>query len=82
MEKKNKIIKKEEIDSLFKEEQKNEKQKENVNMFTAGLSYEKIDQNKYNKALTNFNHLFGKDLNKSNNKKKVKWNKNMMILYV
>jgi len=39
-------------------------------MFTAGLSYEKIDQNKYNKALTNFNHLFGKDLNKSNNNKK------------
>ena len=70
LEKKNKIIKKEEIDSLFKEEQKNEKQKENVNMFTAGLSYEKIDQNKYNKALTNFNHLFGKDLNKSNNNKK------------
>ena len=30
-----------------KEEQKNEKQTENVNMFTAGLSYEKIDQNKY-----------------------------------
>ena len=78
MEKKNKKLDKEELEAVLNREksekekkiEKNENKKENVNIFTAGLSYEKIDQNKYNKALTNFNHLFGKDLNKINNNKK------------
>ena len=76
LEKKNKVLKKEELDFILneennnKEKKKEEKKKENINIFTAGLSYEKIDHNKYNKALTNFNHLFGKDLNKGNNNKK------------
>ena len=76
LEKKNKVLKKEELDFVLNEEKNNkekkkeEKKKENINIFTAGLSYEKIDHNKYNKALTNFNHLFGKDLNKGNNNKK------------
>ena len=78
LEKKNKKLIKEELEIVFNKEKndkekklnKNEDKKENINIFTAGLSYEKIDQNKYNKALTNFNHLFGKDLNKINNNKK------------
>jgi len=78
MEKKNKKLDKEELEAVLNREksekekkiEKNENKKENVNIFTAGLSYDKIDQNKYNKALTNFNHLFGKDLNKINNNKK------------
>ena len=78
MEKKNKKLVKEELEEVLgkgkndkeKKIDKSENRKENVNIFTAGLSYEKIDQNKYNKALTNFNHLFGKDLNKINNNKK------------
>ena len=78
LEKKNKKLVIEELESVINREKndkekkmsKNENKKENVNIFTAGLSYEKIDQNKYNKALTNFNHLFGKDLNKINNNKK------------
>ena len=41
----------------------------NINMFTEGLSYEKIDHNKYNKALSNLNNLFTKDLNKVNQTK-------------
>lgn len=74
LEKKNKVLKKEELDLVLnkennKEKKKEEKNKENINIFTAGLSYEKIDHNKYNKALTNFNHLLGKDWNKGNNKK-------------
>ena len=43
----------------------------NVNMFTEGISYEKIDHNKYNKALSNLNYLFAKDKTKNNNQKKV-----------
>ena len=78
MEKKNKKLVKEELEEVLgkgkndkeKKIDKSENRKENVNIFTAGLSYEKIDQNKYNKALTNFNHLFGKDLNKINNNRK------------
>lgn len=45
------------------------KKSTSINMFTEGLSYEKIDHNKYNKALSNFNNLFTKDLNKNNHKK-------------
>ena len=41
----------------------------NINIFTEGLSYEKIDHNKYNKALSNLNNLFTKDLNKANQTK-------------
>ena len=67
LEKKNKKLTKGDFETVFN---KNETKKDNINIFTAGLSYEKIDQNKYNKALTNFNHLFGKDLNKINNNKK------------
>ena len=52
-----------------KPEQGQIKKESNVNMFTEGLSYEKIDHNKYNKALSNFNFLFTKDLNKNNQKK-------------
>ena len=73
LEKKTKILDKEELDFVLnknKEIKKEDKKKENINIYTAGLSYEKIDQNKYNKDLTNFNHLFGKDLNKRNNNKK------------
>ena len=44
--------------------------KSNVKMFTEGISYEKIDHNKYNKALSNFNFLFAKE-NKKNNQKKL-----------
>ena len=40
-------------------------------MFTEGISYEKIDHNKYNKALSNFNFLFAKNQTKNNNQKKV-----------
>ena len=43
--------------------------KSNVKMFTEGISYEKIDHNKYNKALSNFNFLFAKENNKNNQKK-------------
>ena len=50
-------------------EQAQIKKESNVNMFTEGLSYEKIDHNKYNKALSNFNFLFTKDINKNNQKK-------------
>ena len=74
LEKKNKKLNKEELEDILNqkidETPKKEKGKEKENIFTAGLSYEKIDQNKYNKALTNFNHLFGKDLNKINNNRK------------
>ena len=75
LEKKNKVLKKEELDFILnenknKEMKKEEKKKENINIYTSGLSYEKIDHNKYNKALTNFNHLLGKDWNKGNNNKK------------
>jgi len=74
LEKKNKKMKKEELEEILNNKNydspKKEKGKEKENIFTAGLSYEKIDQNKYNKALTNFNHLFGKDLNKINNNRK------------
>ena len=89
LEKKNKKLVKEEVETVLNREKKkkekktykNENKKENENIFTAGLSYEKIDQNKYNKALTNFNHLFGKDLNKINNNKKgvEKKDKNVQI---
>ena len=41
----------------------------NINIFTEGLSYEKIDHKKYNKALSNLNNLFTKDLNKTNQTK-------------
>jgi len=72
LEKKNKKMKKEELEDILnnKIDETPKKEKEKENIFTAGLSYEKIDQNKYNKALTNFNHLFGKDLNKINNNRK------------
>ena len=74
LEKKNKKMNKEELEEILNnktyDSPKKEKGKEKENIFTAGLSYEKIDQNKYNKALTNFNHLFGKDLNKINNNRK------------
>ena len=74
LEKKNKKMNKEELEEILNNKNydspKKEKGKEKENIFTAGLSYEKIDQNKYNKALTNFNHLFGKDLNKINNNRK------------
>ena len=101
LEKKNKIIGKEEIEVVFgrdEEELKkkefqhqkytqkleinsispnlniakssNQKKNSNINIFTEGISFEKIDQNKYNKALSNFNFLFTKDLNKKNNQKK------------
>ena len=74
LEKKNKKMNKEELEEIINNKNydspKKEKGKEKENIFTAGLSYEKIDQNKYNKALTNFNHLFGKDLNKINNNRK------------
>ena len=66
---------------LIKQQASNSKTKETnpqkkdstIKMFTEGLSYEKIDHNKYNKALSNFNNLFTKDLNKNknNNQKKV-----------
>ena len=52
-----------------KPEQNQVKKESNINMFTEGLSYEKIDHDKYNKALSNFNFLFTKDLNKNNQKK-------------
>ena len=42
-----------------------QKKDSNINIFTEGISYEKIDQKKYNKALSNFNKLFTKDLNKT-----------------
>ena len=74
LEKKNKKMNKEELEEILNNKNydspKKEKGKDKENIFTAGLSYEKIDQNKYNKALTNFNHLFGKDLNKINNNRK------------
>ena len=99
IEKRTKIMKKEEIDALFSKDQEGSKRKESsqkicqnkplkqqtsnsnkvenktqketsINIFTEGISYEKIDHNKYKQALTNFNHLFGKDLNKINKNKK------------
>lgn len=100
LEKRNKIIEKEELEIIFahdiedlkkkesiqkkytqsllikpqspnpqKKESITQKKDSNINMFTEGLSYEKIDHNKYNKALSNFNNLFTKDLNKNNIKK-------------
>ena len=48
---------------------KTSKKGTNINIFTKGLSYEKIDHNKYNKALSNLNNLFTKDLNKANQTK-------------
>ena len=93
LEKRNKIIEKEELEIIFahdiedlkkkesiqkkytqsllikpqspnpqKKESITQKKDSNINMFTEGLSYEKIDHNKYNKALSNFNNLFTKDL--------------------
>ena len=68
-----------------KPEQNQVKKESNINMFTEGLSYEKIDHDKYNKALSNFNFLFTKDLNKNNQKKiekpkkKVKIQKNIYL---
>ena len=71
LEKKNKKLTKEDINLLFNNKDKEKNNKENINMFTEGLSYENIDHNKYKKALNNFNNLFGRDLNKSNNNKKI-----------
>ena len=68
LEKKNKSLKKEELDLILKEEKDKEKKKD-INVYTAGLTYDKIDHNTYNKTLTNLNHLLGKDWNKRNNKK-------------
>ena len=68
LEKKNKALKKEELDLILKEEKDKEKKKD-INVYTAGLTYDKIDHNTYNKTLTNLNHLLGKDWNKRNNKK-------------
>ena len=49
----------------------NKTQKEaSINMFTEGISYEKIDHNKYNNLLSNFNFLLPKDSNKNINQKK------------
>lgn len=101
LEKRNKIIEKEELETIFARDEEDPKKKEsqhpkytqklesnfpspnlniaksstqkknsNINIFTEGISFEKIDQNKYNKALSNFNFLFTKDLNKKNNQKK------------
>ena len=49
----------------------NKTQKEtSINIFTEGISYEKIDHNKYNNLLTNFNFLLPKSSNKNINQKK------------
>ena len=55
---------------LSQKETKTQNNESNLKMFTEGVSYENIDQNKYNKALYNFNFLFKKDLNKNNKPKK------------
>ena len=49
-----------------------QKKDSNINIFTEGISYEKIDHKKYNKALSNFNKLFTKDLNKTNKQEEQK----------
>ena len=48
LEKKNKKMKKEELEDILnnKIDETPKKEKEKENIFTAGLSYEKIDQNK------------------------------------
>lgn len=50
-------------------EQKQQKKDSNINMFTQDISYEKIDHNKYNEALSNLNILFTKDQKKNNKQK-------------
>ncbi len=62
---------------LIKQQASNSKTKETnpqkkdstIKMFTEGLSYEKIDHNKYNKGLPNFNFLVAKDQKKNNKPK-------------
>ena len=64
----NKILK-QPISNPNKVENKTQKET-SINIFTEGISYEKIDHNKYNNILSNFNFLLPKDPNKNINQKK------------